>query len=311
MASRLSSARVAIDRLAGPAAPVRARSGPSRLRPSPRALLPAITFASAIALSPGCYLDHGRGDSLAAPLDAATVHPRDAGSVVTVDAPPSLVPDAPLVLDAAMCALSDRAVEVRVEPVTMDVARCAVTHVDAMRVYALEPAPEDDGIRVRADFCPAVDADCRCDIVISNVGTDVAPSELLATSLSLDVRAGSGPGTFVSIAEMPRCRCDGCACSLAIVLYAADTTPEMAPFVPREVSFAQGGEVCPNEGCVSGTWNVAVAFPSASFDVPAGTTRVDGAIHARSVRDVDIFAPCAACAGCGVAHGSWVAWAAD
>lgn len=270
-----------------------------------RAAIPALAILIGIGSGSGCFASHGLGDVR---LDAGA-EVRDAAAARDAGAQP----DAPPALDGGMCTAGDRAVAVRIEPITADEGRCRVTHVEGIAITAVEPAPADDGIRLRADFCPDADADCRCDVVIANVGTDVAPSVLPSGLLTLDVRAGSDPfgGAFVSIQQSPRCRCDGCACSLSLVLYAADVDPDMAPSLPPELAFARGSEVCPDMGCTSGTWNVAVRYPGGTLEVPQGSERADGAIHVRSVRDVDVFAPCAACAFCGTAHGSWIAWSED
>jgi len=270
----------------------------------------AFGVAVLLPLLAGCSAAHERGEP--GPADASFV---DSGASPdsSLGRDSGTRPDP--AIDGGICSPGAHAVAVRIEPVTSEVDRCRVTHVDDMAIYAVEPAPDDDGIRIRADFCPGADADCRCDLVVANVGTDVAPSVLPTAGLTLDVMPGSGfvgSGIFVSIQEAPRCRCDGCACSLALVLYAADTTPETAPHVPPEVSFARGGEVCPEgEPLGAGTWNVAVVLPSGAVDVPAGTERAFGAIRVRGIRDVDVFAPFAACAGCATPHGSWIAWAED
>jgi hypothetical protein len=273
------------------------------------ALLLGSAGFSAFVLA-GCWLDHGPLDALSprdasvVPLDVMT-HPADIGP------PPELGWDGgPFdTFDAGMCTPRERAVTVRIEPLTSDTDRCAVLHVDGIRVNALEAVPEEDGIRLHADFCPDADADCRCDIVIGNVGVDVAPSEVLVASLTLDVRQGAGPGTFVALQEAPRCRCDGCPCSLALVLYAADIDPDFAPSLPPELNVTRGSPVCPDLGCVSGSWRLAIEAGDTRIDVPEGTDWNEGSVHVRAIRDEDVFAPCAACAGCNTPHASWVAWA--
>ncbi len=273
-----------------------------RARPTSAQTLSACLVA--VLALPGCYLAHGLGGGA----------PRDSG-VVAIDGP--LAPDAFVARDASppmpdvasTCAPRGPGVAVRVEPVTTETSVCLANHVEGMRVDGIEPAPDDLGVRIHADFCPGRDLDCRCDIVISNIGADVAPTELLLTELTLDLNPGTGLGTFISITQMPRCRCDGCTCSLELVLYAGDLEPTSAPFMPRELSFARGTELCPDLGCISGTWALAVGPPESDIELREGDTATSGVIHVRSVRDLDIFGPCAACGMCGTLHGGWVAWA--
>lgn len=264
----------------------------------------------------GCYLRHERPGGVrptvdgGRPLDATPrfdVALRSDGSTrldssLPPDAGTAL--DAPPRLDGPTCG-SSRGVVVRVEPVTADRARCDVTRADGVAVYGVDSAPLDDGIRVHADFCPFVDADCRCDIVVQNVGADLADLVLIPRDgLIVDV----GP-TYLSVQQVPTCECLGCPCSLALVLQAADGLLDVPPFASPELDLSAGALVCPEPAaCVSATWWLHAASLGVELDVPVGEDRDLGIVHVRSVRDVDIFAPCAACASCGSPQASWVAW---
>jgi hypothetical protein len=247
-------------------------------------------------LASGCYLHHEstdvpvRRDAGHAVIDAGHVVEVDAGHVVEVDA-------------GGSCDTSG-AIAVRVEPITMDRERCDPRHVEGALITGVDATP--NGIRIHADYCPGTDADCRCDLVVTGVGSDLTDAITPATdSVSIDWAE-----TFISIQAMPRCRCDGCACSLWLVFYAASTLLTPLPFAPPELTFAPGAEICPAPmDCESPKWLLRATTPSETFDVVRGADVVSGAIHVRSVRDVDLFAPCADCALCGTPQGGWVTWA--
>lgn len=212
--------------------------------------------------------------------------------------------------DGGACTLDMRSVGVRVVPVTTDTARCQVHHAGGVSLLAIDPAPADDGIRLHFDLCPAADADCRCDVVVTNVGVDIAATLAPATNLALDLSVGEGfsPGALVSITKVPTCECDGCGCSEPLYLFAA-TLPPDGLVVPMPMTFSQGAAVCPMSDCTfGGSWRLHARGDAGEADVAGGTDRDLGSVHVRSVRDVEVFAPCAACAECDAPIGAWVAW---
>ncbi len=262
----------------------------------------------ALAMLPGCWAAHEALGPAPLAVDASFV--RDAGSLPPREdagaPPPDTGTDA--FADPGPCGLDAPMIAVRIEPVTLDADRCRVTHVDLITVSGIEAAPED-GIRIHADFCPSADADCRCDLVVTHVGSDLAERFAFDpfSTLSLDVQPGEDEigAVFVSVRQAPRCRCDGCACSLSFAFYAATAPPDLAPALPPELTFGIGAEVCPNDGCVSGAWLLRTPWGT---DLAQGMETGEGPIHVRSARNVDIVAACAACAGCGSPRASWVAW---
>jgi hypothetical protein len=258
----------------------------------------AFTLAPCLALCAllgGCYLSHARE---ARPDGGALADAGDSG----VDA--RIMPDATTPLDGGSCSRGGGVV-VRVEAITADVARCAVSHAEGVQVLGVERAPADDGIRIHADLCPGMDADCRCDVVIANVGVDLADLVLMPSAgNTLDLAPN-----YVSIAQTPTCECLGCPCGMELVFEAADALIEPSPHPSTELVFSAGALVCPEPAaCVSATWALHAASMGVESDVPAGEQRDLGIVHVRSVRDVDIFGPCAACATCGSRRASWVAW---
>lgn len=246
----------------------------------------------------------------------------DAGHIVLVDtsleaydasADAFLAPDAPRPgdADAGPACSSDLVVSVRVEPVTADVARCVFGHAEGASLTGVDPAPSDSGIRIHLDLCPAADADCRCDVVVTNVGTDIAAALGPDANVVVDLAPGEAffPGAFLAITKTPTCMCDGCGCSEPIYLYAANATPDFAPSVPAPMTFSTGAEVCPARDCsFGGSWMLHARGDIGELDVPGGADRDVGAVHVRSVRDIEVFEPCAACAGCDTPVGAWIAW---
>ena len=213
--------------------------------------------------------------------------------------------------DAGACAPSDLSIGIRVEPITMDAARCMTSHVAGASLTGIATAPADDGIRLHFDFCPNADADCRCDVVVTNVGTDIASTLSPNTNVTIDLQPGEGffPGAFLSITKIPTCQCDGCGCSEPLYLYAANAPPDFARAVPVPMTFSRGALVCAPSDCTfGGTWRLHARGDAGEADVAGGTTRDLGSVHVRSVRDVEVFGPCAACAGCDTPIGAWVAW---
>ena len=228
--------------------------------------------------------------------------------------PPPPMLDAALVLDAGpapACTLDETSVGVRIEPVTAEVARCAFTHADGATLMGIDGAPADDGIRVHLDLCPLADADCRCDVVVSHVGTDVASDLGPVDGVVIDLAQGEGffPGAYLSITKVPTCECNGCGCSEPLYLYAASAPPDFAQHVPAPMTFSNGPTVCPMADCTFGGSSMLHAVGDAGeADIPGGEQRDIGPVHVRTVRDVEVFAPCAACAGCGTPTGAWIAW---
>lgn len=213
--------------------------------------------------------------------------------------------------DADVCALDETSVAVRIEPVTLDVARCMVTHADGAMLTGVDAAPADDGIRIHFDLCPTADADCRCDVIVANVGIDIAATLAPSYPVTLDVAPGEGffPGAYVAITKVPTCECDGCGCGEPLYLYAANTAPDFAAHVPAPMTFSNGPTVCPMSDCTFGGSSLLHARGDAGeSDVPGGTQRELGSIHVRAIRNVEVFSPCAACAGCGTPIGAWIAW---
>jgi hypothetical protein len=260
-----------------------------------------ITALALVSLS-GC-LAHERPDA----LDAAVL--ADASSAAD-GAPDAFVP---VDLDAgpAVCAPSELAVAIRVEPVTSEIERCTFAHWERAALTGVDAAPDDDGIRIHFDLCPAADADCRCDVVVTNVGVDVASTLHPDPNVTIDIAEGEGfaPGPFVAITKVPTCECAGCGCGEPLYLYAATGPADFAAHVPAPMTFSRGDAVCPASLCAfGGTWMLHAAGDLGASDVPGGTTRDVGAVRVRSVRDVEVWEPCAACATCGTAVGAWIAW---
>lgn len=275
------------------------------------ALLPSLLGLVLGAPVAGC-LAHERGEDLDAgglAGDSSFVA-RDASSMP--DTRPFEAPDATPRHDAGACAPSDLTVDVRIEPITSDVARCAVTHSEGASLTGIDMAPADDGIRLHFDLCPAADADCRCDIVVANVGTDIAGTLSPATNLTIDVAAGTHSipfGAFLAITKTPTCMCDGCGCSEPLYLYAATGSPDFARSVPAPMTFARGAQVCAGTGGEFGaTWMLHAVGDGGAADVPGGAQRDVGSVHVRSISDIYIFGPGAACAGCDTPVGAWIAW---
>jgi hypothetical protein len=265
----------------------------------------ALTITLGIS-SPGC-LSHERDD---AGTDAASSDAAPSADAASADAVVS--PDAPR-LDAGprACGPDDRWVEVRVEPITLDVARCDVTHVMDATLIAVEPAPDVDGVRVRFDFCPAADADCRCDVILTNVGTDVASELTPLSSVTVDLHAGADPmsGPYLVVQKVPSCECLGCGCALPLHLYAGSGLPGSTPGLRDAVALSLGDELCPATDCTfGGSRRLLAMSQGVAAQIPGGATADLGATRVRSVRDLEVLAPCAACAGCGQPYGAWIAW---
>jgi hypothetical protein len=249
----------------------------------------------------GCYCSHERGPG---ETDAA-----DAPILPDAPSPDGPSPDAPSLdapgPDVDRCA-SEVSIAVRVEPVTADPTFCEGTRFEGVMVLGVEPAPADEGIRIHADFCPARGADCRCDVVVSNVGADLA-------DLVLMPREGNTfeiAPTVLAVTTTPTCECLGCPCSFALVFAASSgllTVP--GPAGTGELALSTGAETCAApSACESAAWRLHGSSLGIETDVPAGEDRDLGVVHLRSLRDVDLFAPCAACATCGSPEGSWAAW---
>ncbi len=260
----------------------------------------SFTWILSLLLTSGC-LTHERTD------------PADAGTVADASAPDAAPDDAARTVDAAQtCGPDERWVAVRVEPVTAEVANCDATHVEGADLREIVAVPEEDGIRLRFDFCPTADADCRCDVVLTNVGADVASQLAPLYPVDVDLRAGDQPmaGPYLSVRKTPMCECLGCGCSLPLYLHAASAMPSAAEALPPGMSLSEGAAVCPAEACSFGgsSW-LHVTTEGAQSDVHGGETQDLGGTRDRSVRDVEILAPCAACAGCASPYGAWIAWA--
>jgi len=229
--------------------------------------------------------------------DVSVVHPLDASVWIDGGSPTST--------------LDMRSVGVRVVPVGTDAALCAVTHVEGASLLGIDASPADDGITLHLDFCPTADNLCRCDVVVTNVGQDIAATLGPATNLTIDLSAGEGfhPGAFLAITKIPSCECNGCGCSEPLYLYAASLAPDVAPTPPAPMTFSQGAAVCPVGDCsFGGSWMLHARGDAGEADVPGGTDHDIGSVHVRSVRDIEVFAPCAACAECDSPIGAWVAW---
>lgn len=265
-------------------------------------LLARVLCLTALAAS-GC-LSHERGDDASVPLDATL--PLDVGADAREPSPDTWAPDG-----ALRCGPDERWVTVRVEPVTSDVARCEVTHVEDASLTGVEPSPADDGLRLRFDFCPSADADCRCDVVVSNVGTERAADLAPLASAIVDLQVGEGPMSSPSLTVQRRAVCDclGCPCSYPLHFHAGSGMTFPGASVAPGLSFSTGAAVCEPSGCdFGGSSALHVVADTGEGDVAAGATLDLGAFHVRSVRDVEVLAPCAACAGCASPYGAWLAW---
>jgi hypothetical protein len=270
----------------------------------PRSL--PLVFAGSLSLA-GC-LSHERSD----PADAGALG--DAPSLPdAATAPDAASVDAAARTDAPRsCGPDDRWVTVRVEPVTSEVANCAPTRIEGADLRAITPVPEEDGIRLHFDFCPTADADCRCDVVLTNVGSDVAAQLAPLYPVDVEVHAGEEPMSmpYLSVRKTPMCECEGCGCSLPLYLHAGSSMPSAAAALPPGMSFSVGASVCAAEDCLfGGSSDLHVTTEGGEGDVHGGETQDLGGTRVRSVRDVEILAPCAACAGCASPYGAWIAWA--
>jgi hypothetical protein len=145
---------------------------------------------------------------------------------------------------------------------------------------------------------------------VTNVGTDIAGTLGPATGLSVALQAGMGffPSAYLSITKIPTCQCDGCGCSEPLYLYAANGPPASARDVPAPMTFTEGALVCPDGCAPGGSWMLHARGDAGEMDVPGGAQRDIGSVHARSVHDVQVVDPCAACAFCGMHVGAWIAW---
>lgn len=249
-----------------------------------------------VLAAPGCLAHERPGPIL---LDAAPLG-RDGGLV-------------PPVADAASatCTLDETSIAIEMVPVTLDVARCDVTHAENVTLSGVDPDPATNGVRVHFDLCPAADADCRCDVVVSGIGTDVAAMLGPEPSVVVDLATGSGfvPGAFLAITKPGDCACAGCGCAEPLYLYAGNVSPEAAPLVPASVVFSRGAAGCPNVDCTyAGSWLLHARALGIELDVPGGATRTLGPVLVRSLRDVEIFAPCRRCDTCDQPLGAFVAW---
>lgn len=246
----------------------------------------------------GCYASHLREDE-SGPDGGVFA---DAGDSGVRDA--SFSRDAIAPLDSGSCA-GGGGVVVRVEAITDDPMRCAPSHAEGVQVLGVEAAPGDDGIRIHADLCPGADADCRCDFVVANVGVDLVEMILMpAAGNTFDI----GPN-YLAVGQVPTCECLGCPCAMALVLEAADSLIESPGRFGSEFALSPGPVVCPApSACVSGTWMLHAQAFGVEADIPQGGQEALGIVNVRSVRDVDVFGPCAACATCGSNRASWVAW---
>jgi hypothetical protein len=247
----------------------------------------------------GCYLSHP-----SVPLDAPGRGARDAGRL---DAPrpdaPVPLPDVPAV-DGGLCTAAPP-LTVTIQPVTLDAARCELTHAEGVAVYGVEPSLWSNGLRIHADLCPDADADCRCDYVLSNVGTDLVDRVLIPREgLILDV----GPNYFF-LSQLPTCECLGCPCATALVIHAASGFFEHPSLVPAELGLSRGAELCAApSACETGSWALHGNFQGIEGDAWPGSDAELGILHLRDVSEVQVFGPCAACATCGQLTASWIAW---
>ena len=254
---------------------------------------------SLAASAPGC-LAHERPEP--GPNDAAVLV--DAASVDAGMAGDAAPPDA-----WAECVWDDTSIGVRIEAVTADTARCVFTHADGASLWGVDADPVEQGIRLHFDLCPAADADCRCDVVVSHVGADLASALGPEPSVTIDLEEGTDfTGPFVAITKTPTCECVGCGCALPLYFYAASANPDAAPSVPAPLAFSLGAPVCPMRDCSFGGSYALHARADGDVEVRGAETRDLGAVHVRAVRDVEVYEPCAACAGCATPIGAWAAW---
>jgi hypothetical protein len=244
-----------------------------------------------LALAPlfaGCLVSHpaDEPDGAAEPIDAAVSHDAGAGRP---------------------CVPRRASISTRVEALTADASRCEPRSVEGVAIYGVEPAPEDDGIRIHADYCPGADADCRCDLVVSGVGSDLADLVRLPSGgLTVELPSDSA----LRITTEPTCECASCACSYALVLEAA-YQPLSEAF--HEIQLEPGSAVCPvsTEPCALLWSTLRATAQGESVEVPADEDRtIAGAVHVRARGSVFESAPACTteCSSCAPPRGAWVAW---
>lgn len=199
-----------------------------------------------------------------------------------------------------------------VEPVTADTSACERSHVDGAALLGVDAEPASRGIRVHFDFCPGSGADCRCDVVVGDIGVDVAAELAPDPSVVVDLTMIPWPrydiGEFIAITRTPTCTCATCACGEPLYLFAGyGFSHTGAPALAR---LGEGAEICPATPCTyGGLWNLHVATAQGEIDVPYGETRTLGAVRARAVSDVTIRSLCSSGPG-DATFGSFALWSA-
>jgi len=203
------------------------------------------------------------------------------------------------------CELTRDGIDVELIPVSTAVL-CAYGHHEGAVISSVSAEPATDGLRLRADFCPDADADCRCDIVITGAGRlDVARLPFPRAALTIDV-----DHQHLVVRKAPTCRCDGCGCDMFLAFVASHEDPDTARDLPPEISFARGSVICPTTGGCDRTDSYGLRVRTLGFDVELaeGAEETLGPVVVRSVRDAVGWDTCAACADCGAVRGSFVAW---
>ncbi len=276
----------------------------------------ALAAAGILALaasSCGTRSDLGAPDGRAsdAGLDAETAPGRDAatppapgGGAALADASTGI--DAVVALaDAGMCAPGRDGISVELVPVST-ATLCAYGHHEGAVITAVSAEPASNGVRLRADFCPDADADCRCDIVVAGTGpVDVTRLPFPRANTIVDVDR-----QHLVIRKSPTCRCDGCGCDMFLALVASHEDPDTARDLPPEIAFARGSVSCPTTATCERTDSWRLRTRTLGFDVELdqGTEMTLGSVVVRNVADAVGFDTCAACAECGAVRGLFLAW---
>lgn len=235
--------------------------------------------------------------------------PRDAGGALVVprDAGPGAV-DGGGGADASAgeCEATTRALEIQLEPVST-ATLCAYGHHEGVSITQVFDEPVSNGIRMRADFCPFADRDCRCDIVVANTGPlEVARLPFPRDNLAVDVDR-----LHVVVRKSPTCRCDGCGCDMFLGFLATHEDPDTARDLPPDIAFARGSVACPTASACdrTDTWRLRVRTLGYDVELDEGTQQtLDDVVTVRNVADAVGFDVCAACADCGAVRGSFLAW---
>lgn len=205
-------------------------------------------------------------------------------------------------VDGGVCELGTIRLWVRVEQIGR--TSCAASHVEGLRIAGIDAEPAENGLRIHADYCPDADADCRCDLVVSNVGVDVVTGlGIVGVRATLDVS-----DSHLSVHGLDgRCDCPSCGCDTSAFFYAADASPDDAPDRPARTVFSSGAVVCAS---ATRCGSIDVHYLDVGVDdvgqpVREGDTVMLDGVSIRSIR-----APYTTCDCPGCRPGASAAWAA-